>query len=402
MILISGKNIGGTGETRVSFVKTSEQTCSGESLTEKTVKDLETCEQECRDSSECQLFSFSIARSTCRLHSSPSKSSNKAVSSRDCFLKREESISVKIGGGDCGNVRRISDTEIECTTPKGPLGLVTPVVSIQGEESQGCDTNCDQVPKFLYDGPLVNSIIPCEGSFEGGYKVTISGSDFGSRKDTRVVSFDGKECVETKFLSSNKVECVVPPAESSGEVHVVVSVNGAPSTMQDEEMSFRYLGPQITRVSPRTVGVSGGDEITIYGKNFGSSNEVGDLSITVDGLSCTEAKRISDVEATCVTPTSLRSGVVAVVLSAGTESSEEVSRDCLVSKRSSGCAVVEYVPPTIEKIVPQAGPVYGSQRVTIQGRYLAMPKTSIRPVVTFGGHRCTGVRSVRAFSKFTH
>ena len=101
VILISGKNIGGTGETRVSFVKTSEQTCSGESLTEKTVKDLETCEQECRDSSECQLFSFSIARSTCRLHSSPSKSSNKAVSSRECFLKREESISVKIGGGDC-------------------------------------------------------------------------------------------------------------------------------------------------------------------------------------------------------------------------------------------------------------------------------------------------------------
>ena len=101
VILISGKNVGGSGETRVSFVKTSEQTCSGESLTEKTVKDLETCEQECRDSTDCQLFSFSIARSTCRLHSSPSKSSNKAVSTRDCFLKREESISVKIGGGDC-------------------------------------------------------------------------------------------------------------------------------------------------------------------------------------------------------------------------------------------------------------------------------------------------------------
>ena len=393
VVLISGKNVGGSGESRVSFVKTSEQQCSGESLTEKTVKDLEACEQECRDSSECELFSFSVARSTCRLHSSVS-ASNKPVSSRDCFLKREESISVKIGGSECTNVRRISDTEIECTTPKGPLGLATPVVSIQGEESQGCDTKCDQVPKFLYDGPFVNSIIPCEGSFEGGYKVTISGTDFGSRKDTRVVSFEGKECVETKFLSSNRLECVVPPAESSGEVHVVVSVNGAPSTMQNEEMSFRYLGPQITRISPRTVGVSGGDEITIYGKNFGSSNEVGDLSIDVDGLKCTEARRMSDVEATCITPTSLRSGVVSVVLSVGTESSEEVSRNCLTSKQGSGCATVEYVPPTIEKIVPQAGPVYGSQRVTIQGRFLAMPKTSIRPVVTFGGHRCTSVKIV--------
>jgi hypothetical protein len=162
VVLISGKNVGGSGETRVSFVKTAEQKCSGESIEEMEVKDIEECEQKCRDSDSCSVFSFSVARSMCRLHSKPaSSSSNKAVSSRECFLKHEESISVKIGGFECTQVTRISETEIECTTPKGPLGLATPVVSIQGEESQGCDTNCDKVPKFLYvDGVGFLSLFP--------------------------------------------------------------------------------------------------------------------------------------------------------------------------------------------------------------------------------------------------
>lgn len=200
---------------------------------------------------------------------------------------------VRLGTVQC-SVSSWNDIRIICDAPAGQGTNLAMVVSVGGQDSP---------PKFFsYSPPSITDISPTAVTTIGGTPLTINGNNFGLSGSVRL----GSAICPVSNWSHTNIVCT-SPAGQGANLPLVVSVAGQASS----PMSFGYLPPSITGISPSSGPTSGGTVLTIIGGNFGVSGRV-----MVANGECTtltyEQERI-----TCTTPPGTGANLQVLVTVAG-------------------------------------------------------------------------------------
>ena len=116
--------------------------------------------------------------------------------------------------------------------------------------------------------PRVNSLLPIDGSVDGGSTVFISGSGFIGHFDALYKCRFGTVIVEALFdISSGMVQCMAPTLPL-GMVHVDVSLNNG-IDFTDDAVVFQYRAPvRITSIAPKQGPSNGSTVVLVTGSNF--------------------------------------------------------------------------------------------------------------------------------------
>ena len=202
---------------------------------------------------------------------------------------------VTIGGATATITNRLT-VSIQATTPPGAAGPADIVVTTPN----GSTT---LQSGFMYADPpgppSVTGISPNSGSFNGGTRVTISGSGF---RYGAVVTFGGPPAATgpatpgtyatTMAVINSTTIMATTPAYTTGATDVVVTNMDPASGKIDSGSGISppltgaytfLLAPSIKQVSPPNGTISGGTQITITGANFepGATVFVGNQPATV-------------------------------------------------------------------------------------------------------------------------
>ena len=70
-------------------------------------------------------------------------------------------------------------------------------------------------------GPFITSVFPSRGPLKGGYRVVITGYNFGDFDDLHVL-FDGIEAENVELLNERQISCTIPSGKVQGHITVQV------------------------------------------------------------------------------------------------------------------------------------------------------------------------------------
>ncbi|MGB8309252.1 MAG: IPT/TIG domain-containing protein, partial [Methanoregula sp.] len=187
--------------------------------------------------------------------------------------------------------------------------------------------------------PTISSISPTSGPIAGGTSVAITGTSFTG---ATAVMFGSSQA--TTFTVNNATSLnATSPAGSAGTVNITVTTPGGSATI-----SYTYIVPTITGISPASGPTTGGTLVNITGTNL-----AGATSVTFGGTAAT----INSVTNTLINATTPPGSTGAVNVS-------------VVTPNGTGTEAKAYtygLVPTVASISPIAGPLTGSQSVTITG-----------------------------------
>lgn len=272
--------------------------------------------------------------------------------------------SATVGGTDCPIVAEKTDyTRVVCTVPEGEDADQTVEVVVDGLVSSNS-------LQFDYDAPVPSSITPVASDTVGGGTFTIEGINFGFDPS---VLIGGNEATLSDFNQTH-ITGIIPAGVGAGKDVLVVAASLSSTATP---LTFDYNAPVVDSVSPTSGLTDGYYELTIRGRNFGSS---GTVSIGSDV--CPSSGLIyNDSYITCTVPEGVgRSHAVTVT------SSEQESVDV---------HEFNYNPPTITGITPglNSRPTSGATVLTIGGTNFGPTSSSI----LFDSTACTEL-----LSKHTH
>ena len=236
--------------------------------------------------------------------------------------RKDETISVSIGGQACDQIHRFNSTFLTCTT-KDHLSaegtypiLVTVTTKAKADMRDSMDGSTDtmgpaleemmattdvnrvNVTSFEYDGPTVAGIQPPYGTPFGGDVINISGTGFGTQDESnKLIAFvGGKPCSLTTWLSESTVECVTPPGFGVA-VDVTVSVAGQ---VFDVPEKFQYLRPKVDSSYPQFAPAWKATRISIRGPSVipsdFESTKATSLTVTIGPSLCVDVKIFRDYE----------------------------------------------------------------------------------------------------------
>eukprot|EP00742_Colponemidia_sp_Colp-10_P005698 GILJ01006091.1.p1 GENE.GILJ01006091.1~~GILJ01006091.1.p1 ORF type:complete len:1843 (-),score=227.55 GILJ01006091.1:235-5763(-) len=169
---------------------------------------------------------------------------------------------------------------------------------------------------FDYDAPSITSITPSASAPTGGAIMTINGINFGNYApgSTNPISVAltttsavPLACTNVLWVSNQVIKCTIP---AGAGYNLSVSVT-ADSQVSSNVAFFNYLPPNITSISPSTLGPTNGNGmITVTGNNFGafpclSRPNFCSQNVLVDGVACFQTVFISDQMLIC----SVRPGI---------------------------------------------------------------------------------------------
>lgn len=171
--------------------------------------------------------------------------------------------------------------------------------------------------KYTYSGvPVISSIAPASVSNAGGSLITLTGTGFGTI-GTPSVTIDGIKSPCVTRISDTKVLAMIPVGASTGNVDVnVISGAGGGAAVVPGTVNLvaSTTLPTATNVTPSSVSIGGGDEVTITGTNFGAAGTVG---VTVGG-NCARVLSSTATSITIETPSGDVAGAADVVIGATT------------------------------------------------------------------------------------
>lgn len=220
--------------------------------------------------------------------------------------------------------------------------------------------------------PTALSLAPPSGPTAGGTTVTVTGSNFVPGATT--VTIGGVTIPATAVTvgaGGTTLTFVTPARETAGPVSVVVTT-AAGST---PPLTYTYVAPTLTTVSPSSGPTFGGTSVTLTGTGF-----TGATGVTFDGVPATGVVVVSDTTITMTTPAGAAGAAGAadvVVVLPGADAT-----------KLDGYTYV--APPVATGITPDSGPTGGGQTVTITGSGFVSGGTT----VTFDGVPATGVTVV--------
>jgi hypothetical protein len=214
------------------------------------------------------------------------------------FGKEDATVTANIGKTSCAQTIWVGNSVVQCKHSSGAgLGQV-PAVDVGG--LKGCLGT-----SFTYDAPAVtfahlsSSISPnvfTNGpTTERSYSVTLSGVNFGTSSFTQTITFGGRPCETTMWITYTSVTC--NSQSGSGSARVSLNVE---SVIGTGVAQFTYDGPVITRLLSPNMAAAAGGSVTIDGFNFGAT----DFSIEarLGSSTCSTLSWISATELTCLAP----------------------------------------------------------------------------------------------------
>ncbi|MDA8269139.1 MAG: IPT/TIG domain-containing protein [Actinomycetota bacterium] len=160
-------------------------------------------------------------------------------------------------------------------------------------------------PAVSVAAPTVTAITPSTGLVAGGTTVTITGTGFTK---TATVSFGTTAATKVTVTSPTTIVATSPPAQTPGQVHVVVKDAAGTSATSTADV-FTYVAPSssspsssvtptVTGISPATGPATGGTTVTITGTGFTTTKT------TTVSFGTTTATSVSVTSATSITVTS--------------------------------------------------------------------------------------------------
>ena len=177
-------------------------------------------------------------------------------------------VTVSFGTKAATNVQLISSQEIRATVPSGTQGS-TVVVTVKNTDNQTATTNYR-----YWAEPIVTSYDPKVGPFEGGTIVMFNGNYFLSGLK---VKFGDQYATTVHLYNPTKFYAVTPRATASGPVDILIeNLDGTKLLIPN---GFTYgpapvTSPEITSITPNKGLITGGDTVTINGKNFATNSKV--------------------------------------------------------------------------------------------------------------------------------
>ncbi|EFA83392.1 hypothetical protein PPL_03640, partial [Heterostelium album PN500] len=126
-------------------------------------------------------------------------------------------------------------------------------------------------------GPIINSISKTSGKAIGGDTITISGFRFTS---DMIIKIGGIDCQTTNVISSTQIKCITPP-----NIGFNLAITSNIPINQQSQFTFSYDEPLVYEISPKIIN-SNGQQISIFGENFGPSSQQSNSLISIGSIPC--------------------------------------------------------------------------------------------------------------------
>lgn len=188
----------------------------------------------------------------------------------------------------------LNHTQVRCTTARGVGSNMVVVVRVRGQNS------LDNVLSLSYAPPVITALVPNHGGTQGGYTMTVRGTNFGSASNPAVTLTSSDHTYvwygaqfDTVRVDGPQDELVLTVPEDEGRawsVYVSVladdpealaaSFSSALFTATRSNLrTWNYDDPFIQRIVTQDGGVVNVTRLTIHGSNFGlQSNSRVELS----------------------------------------------------------------------------------------------------------------------------
>jgi hypothetical protein len=300
---------------------------------------------------------------------------------------RASQMVVQVGRTQCAQTSWVSDAELDCTTPPGPLGDAAVTVRISGQASvpfsiervkPGSPSAPPRAPPPPPATPAppaaaIIAIKPDHASPSGGDFISIFGTGFSARDGEPEVAFGRFGCYQSQTVAPSELVCRLP-AGVGAALRPSVSYPMQPIILGAANLLFSYDAPLVTSVTPSKGSVLGGDMITMNGKHFG--NGLSDVTGFVGPNACLESSYVSDSEVTCLTPH-------------GSSQPQQLFVQAGGQRGAASRAVFVFNGRMIDSVVPDHMPTKGGGFVVIKSSNFI--KSDFADVV-IGGMRCNGTR----------
>jgi len=224
------------------------------------------------------------------------------------------------------------------TLPATPGSTVDITVEVEGQVSAPFP--------LAIELPTVSGYSPLSGPTQGGERLRIFGSNFGIDPGTpRSISVNGVACDSVNLVSDTEFTGLLP--EGAGTfLPMVVTVAG----FIMPTLTYNYLPPSISSITPPTSPPAGGTVITITGDNFGPVGAA--REIRVDGQTIPEVAWVDHTRILALSPPGTPGSLVPVMVSVEGQASY---------------ANLLYDPPSVTGVVPSTGPTRGGMRLNVIG-----------------------------------
>lgn len=228
--------------------------------------------------------------------------------------------------------------DVRVTTPGGTSAIVA------GDEFT-----------YVSPEPAVSRLTPDEGSFLGGKKVQVVGTNLAGATE---VYFGATPAKNFKVVSSTSISVTTPVGYGAVNVTVVTPEGTSAITPSDE---YTYTGepPGVSGVSPKLGPAAGGNTVKISGAAF--------IGVTGVHFGATSAESFIVNSASSITAVAPPETAGRVEVTVTTVYGTSPAQWCA---RARPCVIDDYykfIEPTITELSPDEGPEAGGTNVTVTG-----------------------------------
>ena len=182
----------------------------------------------------------------------------------------QSEIRVQLGSRACTITASLSAHKLVCQVPPG-TGRALPVTIEETYRRAAALPAAAPTVFFNYQPPVVFGVEPPSSQLDGGARITVSGTSFGTPDSSWAIRVGSTSCLVQQWLSDTALACTVPrqsPFANGRSEPLRVNVSG--QTNADAWMfGFRDPPPQILSVAPARGTPAGVKSITLQGFNLG-------------------------------------------------------------------------------------------------------------------------------------
>lgn len=248
------------------------------------------------------------------------------------------------------NATYVSESELQCTSPPGNLGLMIFSYSMNGVDFS------DSLVTFAYvEDVKVVSLWPNKGSIRRMTSISVSGSVFKDTPHLTCLFGEKQNSLSVSYVSPTEISCTAPPSSCATSVSVEVTINGLEYTT--DHVIYEYIQDwKISSIVPTAGPVSGNTLVVVHGSNFVDS----------DSLQCRFGAEefigrwLSPSTVECLSPSTFHEQVMNVGLSMN--GADFIESDETFSFHNN---------PIISDINPSIGPVTGGTVVIVTGHHFS-------------------------------
>ena len=242
--------------------------------------------------------------------------------------------------------------------------------------------------KYVYSAkPVIDSIAPSTVSNSGGSLITLTGKNFGT-VGTPTVTINGNKSPCVTRVNDTKVIAMVPADTATGAVDVNM-ISGAGGGSPDLPSSITLAAPSasgtVTKVTPSTVSIAGGDTVVVTGTGFSAAGTVG----VMVGANCAKVTASTATSITFEVPSGDAAGTADLIIGSTTGTITKVG-------------AITYSPtPGVTSVVPSALAPYATgadANIVINGNGFGTSGTikvgsgaAVNYTATDGGTKISGV-----------